>query len=251
MLHDLKDLFGRDVYGTDESLGTIEDCYFDDQRWRIRYLLIDAGWFDSKHFLASPSAFSNFTWGKDKKSRLTLPLSRERVRNSPRVGEENLTREQETELNRYYGWSQYWSGTGTASTMSSGATSIGNRKGMGQADPSVLTLDDDSPLTGNYALRSLKKCIGYHLQASDGEIGHVDNFFVDDGNWRLRYAQIDTSNLPGGKTVLLATDWFESIDWDNKKIRVNLTKDAIQNSPEFDPKSLNRDYEEKLYRHYR
>ena len=49
--------------------------------------------------------------------------------------------------------------------------------------------------------------LGYHILATDGEIGHVDDFLVDDVSWRIRYLMIDTSNWIGGRTVLVANQF--------------------------------------------
>jgi hypothetical protein len=72
---------------------------------------------------------------------------------------------------------------------------------------------------------------GYHLVATDGEIGHVDDFVFDEGGWALRYLAVDTSNRIGGKSVLIAPAAIQAIDTANKLIRVNLSKRQIENSP--------------------
>jgi sporulation protein YlmC with PRC-barrel domain len=43
-------------------------------------------------------------------------------------------------------------------------------------------------------LRSTREVIGYHIAASDGEIGHVDDFVINDGSWTVRHIVVDTSN---------------------------------------------------------
>ena len=52
---------------------------------------------------------------------------------------------------------------------------------------------------------------GFHLHATDGEIGHVDDFLVDAG-WKVRYLVVDTSNWIGGKSVLIAPIAIETVD---------------------------------------
>ena len=71
---------------------------------------------------------------------------------------------------------------------------------------------------------------GFHLLATDGEIGHVDDFLVDE-SWRVRYLVVDTSNAIGGSSVLIAASSVEAIDAPNSKIRVKLSRDDIKNSP--------------------
>ena len=43
---------------------------------------------------------------------------------------------------------------------------------------------------------------GFHIQATDGGIGHVDDFLVDE-RWNVRYLVVDTSNWIGGKSVII------------------------------------------------
>lgn len=71
---------------------------------------------------------------------------------------------------------------------------------------------------------------GFHLLATDGEIGHVDDFLVDE-NWNLRYLVVDTSNRIGGRWVLVSPRTIESIDSPNKQLHVALSRDEIQRSP--------------------
>jgi hypothetical protein len=99
-------------------------------------------------------------------------------------------------------------------------------------------------------LRTTFDIIGAHVQATDGEIGHVDDLLVDDRTWALRYARVDTSNWIGGKAVLVAANWLREVNWIEGKVYVALTRDAVKNSPEYDPTRLTRDYEARLHRHY-
>lgn len=74
---------------------------------------------------------------------------------------------------------------------------------------------------------------GFHIVATDGEIGHVDDFLVDE-NWNVRYLVVDTSNWLGGKSVLVSTNALEKVDSPEKKIRVKLSRHQIETSPPVD-----------------
>jgi len=78
---------------------------------------------------------------------------------------------------------------------------------------------------------------GFHVLATDGEIGHVDDFLVDE-SWNIRYLVVDTSNWIGGKSVLISTGTLEKIDSPNQKIRVKMTRDAIEHSPSVDTANI-------------
>jgi sporulation protein YlmC with PRC-barrel domain len=91
----------------------------------------------------------------------------------------------------------------------------------------------------------------YHIEAEDGEIGHVEDFVIDDETWEIRYLIVNTSNWWAGKQVLIAPLWIERVSWSERKVVIDLTRDAIRSSPEFTKQSLlTRDYETNLYGHY-
>jgi PRC-barrel domain len=85
-----------------------------------------------------------------------------------------------------------------------------------------------------HVLHKANKMRGFHLVAIDGEIGHVEDFLVDDGSWGIQYLVVDTSNWVGGKSVLVSPSTLEAVDSVNKEIRVKLTRDEIERSPSVD-----------------
>jgi hypothetical protein len=88
------------------------------------------------------------------------------------------------------------------------------------------------------------------IKALDKEIGHVEDFIIDDQTLSIRYLVVDTKNWWAGKHVLVSPQWIERVSWAELKVFVNLSSEIIARSPEYAPESLNRDYETDLYRHY-
>jgi ribosomal 30S subunit maturation factor RimM len=79
-------------------------------------------------------------------------------------------------------------------------------------------------------LHKLSKLQGFHIVAADGEIGHVDDFLIDEtGN--TRHLVVDTSNWIGGKSVLIPPAAIEKIDSPQKEIRIRLSRDEVERSP--------------------
>ena len=74
---------------------------------------------------------------------------------------------------------------------------------------------------------------GFHVQATDGGIGHVEDFLVDEG-WAVRYLVVDTSNWLGGKSVLIPSSAVEKVNSPDKKIMIRLTRAEIEGSPSVD-----------------
>jgi hypothetical protein len=82
-------------------------------------------------------------------------------------------------------------------------------------------------------LHKTSRLKGFHLHASDGEIGHVDDFLVDP-SWKVAYLVVDTSNWVGGKSVLVSPTAIANIDVEKQEIRVRLTRKEIEKSPSID-----------------
>jgi hypothetical protein len=100
-------------------------------------------------------------------------------------------------------------------------------------------------------LRSTGDATGHHIEALDGEVGHVEDFVIDDETWAIRYIIVDTHNWLPGKKVLVATQWVERVSWDERKVFINLNRETIKESPDFTEESLlTRDYEIGLHKHY-
>jgi hypothetical protein len=100
-------------------------------------------------------------------------------------------------------------------------------------------------------LRSTDEVKGYYIQGTDGEIGHVEDFIIDDATWSIRYLVIDTRNWWPGKKVLVSTQWVDRVNWTESKIFVNLSIESIRQSPEYTGDAmLTRDYENRLHQHY-
>lgn len=83
-------------------------------------------------------------------------------------------------------------------------------------------------------VRSTKELKGFHIEATDGEIGHVDDLLIDEDSWRIRYLVVDTSNWIGGKWVAITPGVLRNIDWEHGQLEVGITKDAVKQSPPLD-----------------
>ena len=72
---------------------------------------------------------------------------------------------------------------------------------------------------------------GFHVHATDGDIGHIDDFLLEESSWQIRYLVVDTSNWLGGKWVAVSPSSVTRIDWSNREIYVSLTRAQIRDSP--------------------
>ena len=77
----------------------------------------------------------------------------------------------------------------------------------------------------------MKKLHGFTLQALDGEVGSVDELLFDDEYWTVRYLIVDTGSWLVGRKVLISPLALGALDWEQKTLQVNLTREQIEKSP--------------------
>jgi hypothetical protein len=101
-------------------------------------------------------------------------------------------------------------------------------------------------------LQSARDVNGYRIHATDGVVGHIDDYLVDSRSWAIRYLVVDTRNWLPGRKVLLSPAWAQSVDWAAREVRVAMDREAVKNSPPHAPGNLiTREYETSLHEHYR
>jgi hypothetical protein len=247
MLRSMKeDLRGFTVGATDGDIGKVEEFYFDDESFTVRHLVVDTGgWLGGRKVLISPRALRDIDWsGK----RVNAALTKAQVETSPAIDTDRpVSRQHEIEYYGHYGYPYYWTGPylwGAEAyplPLSDPTTSLETERHWAWAGEG-----------GDPHLRSSAAVIGYHIGATDGDIGHVEDFLVDDATWAIRYMIVDTRNWWPGKKVLVSPEWIERVDWSDSKVHVGVTREQIKQSPEYDPSGpVKRDYETQLHKHYR
>jgi hypothetical protein len=242
MLRCLKDLEQYTVSATDGDLGDVVNFLLDDERWIVRYLVVNTGGlFEGRHVLISPISFREVEWSSQ---RFHLALTMDKIKDSPSVDvDKPVSRQHERDYYGYYGYPYLWDYSGL---WGAGAYPSSLTAGNWNEAPA-----EHSEASGDVHLRSAKEIRGYHIQGSDEAIGHVEDFIVDDWSWEVRYLVVDTSNWWLGKKVLIAPEWADRISWEERNVYVNLSRQAIKDSPEWIPLAgIHRDYEEHLHRHY-
>jgi hypothetical protein len=100
-------------------------------------------------------------------------------------------------------------------------------------------------------LQSTDAVKGYAIHATDGEIGKVVDYILDDSNWKIDYLVVDTGTWLNSKKVLLPTSWITQVKWDNEIVIVNVTTNEIENSPAYDSSEpVNEVDENNIYDYY-
>ncbi len=81
---------------------------------------------------------------------------------------------------------------------------------------------------------SAKSITGSKVSASDGEVGKVYDLYFDGKSWEIRYLAVDTGQWLEGQCVWGSPMSIQQVDWDNRVIQVNFTREHIQSSPDVD-----------------
>ena len=240
MLDRAETLQGYKLESLDGEIGGINEFYFDDQHWAVRYLVAETGnWLVGRQVLISPYALMLAVMNEE--HHIAIDLTRKQIEESPSLDTDKpVSRQFEEAYYEYFGWPEYWGGPN-----------------MWGAYPNIVRDREKwrNAVRGEKAwdphLRSSRELTGYDIQATDGEIGHVEDFVIDDETWAIRYLIVDTENFWPGKKVLISPRWIERASWEEKKVFINLSREAIEHSPEYSEESLiTREYEMGLHKHY-
>jgi hypothetical protein len=195
-------------------------------------------WLTDRQVLISPHALGAIV---GEEQQIEVKLTKKQIEDSPSwQSDKPVSRQFEESYMGYYGWPVYWSGP-----YQWGGSAYPMRVGEQREESS------QSKKGWDHHLRSTDAVRGHSIQAEDGEIGHVEDFIIDNETWAIRYLIIDTRNWWPGKKVLVSPQWIERVSSSESKVFVNLSRETIKQSPEYTEESLlTRDYETRLHRHY-
>jgi hypothetical protein len=222
MLHNLKELYGNGLAALDGDVGHVRDFYFDDETWVIRYVVADTGsWLAERLVLLSPLAFGKLD---PHEKMLHVKLHKKQIENSPWIElHEPVSRHFEIEYHRYYGWPAYRN-DGASWSLGSCPESLPHSRDKIEAHPQ-RNRDDQH-------LQSTRAVTGYHIQTTDGVIGHVRGFLVDETSWEIRELAVEAGHWYSGREVLISPGKIERILYEESTVFVNLTKADIQRTGE-------------------
>jgi len=245
MLRSLKDITRNyRLKALDGDIGKINDFFFNDDLWIIKYLVANTGdWLRERLVLLSPVTLGDPQWESEE---LPVNLSKDKIENSPPVEKHKpVSRQMEDKLMKYYAWPvDYNYGFGSVNTLEMQIMQQRMQEDSETDEESAKNKKDEH-------LRSIKEVIGYDVQASDGIPGQVDDFIIDDKSWLIHYIIVDTGKFLGGRKLTISPGWINNIEWAKHKIVATVSKEVIENSPEFDPNEpVNKALEVQEYDYY-
>ena len=251
MLQAISALKGFAIEASDGRMGAVADFLFDDASWRVRWLVVDCGsWLKGRKVLISPSAVS---YADLEDEEFEVELTKAQVEASPELLEHQpVSRQMQSRLYDYYGWDPLWD-----EAPNLGAAP-GEMASPLRAPPALAAQTMEGPQdevavseeAGDH-LHRVFEVMGYHIHAIDGEIGHVENFLLDNEDWRLHYFTVDTSNWWFGKRVLISQHAVKAIDRSDRQVQLEVSRELVQSSPPWDPlAAFDQAYATRLHSHY-
>ncbi len=223
MKRNIYSLLGFSLHATDGLLGTVEDFYFDDNSWTVRYLVvkIHRAFFNRKVLITPDSITPCWEDGA-----FPVNLTTEQILNSPdRNRHKPVSRHHEALLNSYY-WQPYWDNGfyAPASCDESNDDFLNHRL---LSDTAKLPMDDDR-------LQSTRQLIGYEVQATDGKIGRLTDFVIDDNIWKVTCLIVAITEENGFRNVLIPVSNVKKIMFSESRIYLNISTIAVAESENLD-----------------
>lgn len=253
MLQVCSALKGYTIEAKDGKIGSVSDFLFDDARWKMRWLIVDTGqWLTERRVLVHPSVV-----GRADYERLTLPvgLTRAEIEGSPEIRRDQpFSAEIEQSLYDYYRCNAVW-----GQNYFAGGGGEEGRDPPAPPPPFIASEAAPEAAASDIPyLRSVDVLTGFHLAATDGEIGHVTDLLIDDESWDVRYLVVDTRNWLPGRQVLISPYAVKAIDWDEEIIHLDLARGQVEASPPWNLEEMlgktypqrREAYERRLHHHY-
>ncbi len=226
MLRSASEMIGYRLRAEDGEIGECQDLLFDDRLWTVRYMVADtAGWLTDRKVLISPIALAAPAWSERE---FAVRHRRSEIENSPILESElPLNRDFERRSAAHYGQLPYWIGD-----RMWGLHAFPNQLySLARAEAAAI----ETPASDQRTLRSLKEVTEYQVQASDGPVGHIADFLLDDKDWSTRYLVIKGDSRLRKNWALIPPRWVESANWRDRQLRVDLTRSSWQDAPGYQP----------------
>jgi hypothetical protein len=252
---------GYAIAASDGQLGTVSDFLFDDASWLIRWLVVDTGnWLSGRKVLLPTSVLGHIDRAGQK---FSVRLTMEQVKDSPDIDTDRpVSRQMETNIYDYYGWSPYWGnglftngygyvagGYGYRGTAGFGSLAASSQRG-GRSHREEQIADAQRERDDPH-LRSVATVTGYHIHATDGEIGHVEDLLMEDADWSIHYLVVDTKNWWPAKKVLISPRSAKEISWTAKLLNLDVDRETVKGSPAYDASTtIDRAYENNFHKYY-
>jgi hypothetical protein len=190
----------------DGPAGRIQDLYFEDAAWRARFLVAQTGrWPAGIQVVIPPYAAIRID---TKLKALEVDLTRLEIERNPVLDTEMPV---------------------SVRLRSAQLDTVGAPMYLGfepRTRKGALLVQDRAP-----HLRSARLVTGYHVLATDGDLGHVIDLVVDDSDWTIPYLLTDTTQWRFGRPRLVATTCVDRIEAASSRILLRVSRGGLDSHP--------------------
>jgi hypothetical protein len=271
MLQPLSELQSYTAHARDGDIGRVQDFWFDDHKWTVRYIQVDTKLATRKRLFGTrprnvsrpldhsgnrqPVSLSPISIREIRSDRkwLFVDHSQKQILNSPRLDLlQGVSRQDEATLNKHFNLPHYWAGP-----------ELWGDHSFPQQD---VVVDPESELFKHHPekhefsppkkdpephLRSTQELKQYEAHAADGSLGRIEDYLIEEATWTIRYVLINTVDTLTVPYALISPAWINRILWKNKHLSVNADLNSLQSAPAYRPGDvLTHDFEEALFTHY-
>lgn len=210
-------LIGKPIHSLDGEIGSVQDLYFDDRTWQVRYLVVDTGkWLSGKRVLLAPEAIVK-PWHQQPS--IDVKLTTEQILSSPDIDSElPMSRAVEEAMHLHYQWTPYWGTMAPAPPVEDGPETV-------LAAESLV----------HEKLQSADELAGFHVVAGDGEVGAVQDLLLDDNLDRFLFLVVEVKGWLFGKKVLVGPSLISKVDWSAFTVQLNANRQALKTAQEYEP----------------
>lgn len=246
MFQSVKKLTGLKIRALDGDIGAVDQFFFDDRSWAVRYLVVTIGSIiNPKKVLLSPASLDTI-----ESHELIVKSTVDQIKSSPDIDTEKpISRQKEEELHDYYTWSYYW---GYPLYYNSMGTELYPNIQFNESFLNKTSHQETRHVSEDEShLRSTREIIGYRVSTNNGELGYVDDILLEIDHWGLRYLVINTGEFLPGKKILVGAYWTTNISWEDRTLSLDVNIDILRNGPTYDSSiPLSRDFERRVYEYY-
>ena len=232
MLQSIKELQGCAAVLASGKVTSVDDIYFDDAEWTLRYIVLDTGgWLTGRKLLISPHAVGGVNWSE---RTVKVILSQAPIERSPDIEADSpVLRQDEIALYDYYGSPYYWMGPYPwgYEALPMMAANPARHAVRQHANAGVIQDWERS----DAHLRSSKEVLGYRVQAADHEIGRVEDFLFSVDDWSIQMMVVATRSWCPGKHVLLRSQSIEHVSRSEHNVVVDVTGEDVEGSAQYEP----------------
>ncbi len=223
MLWNASALNGYPIKATDGEIGTVSDLMYQDSDWAIRWLVVDTGdWLSGRTVLLPASALGI---PDPEAHHLPVSLTMRQIEQSPDT-DASVRLSQSTDLE----------------ARAHDADAKTQAEIPANGDPKAALREG--------LVRSMSEITGDAIEATDGDIGHAEDFLIDTAMWQVRYLIVHTSSWWAGEKLLISPLSIDRIDWARSIIHLDVSRQKVKDSPTYIAEQTADIAFEELFHHY-